>query len=126
MSSIPNGLGASERKCAHRRAFRIAIVDLTVAPGENGVAIREIREVAAVLVIPPRVFAPVQAPRRVLPLGFSREPISFPLPSGQRLAVFDCLQAVDVDDRMTIASAGRALAALGGIEPARDSALVTR
>ena len=37
----------SKRKRPDRRTFRITIVDLTIAPGENGVPIGKIRQIAA-------------------------------------------------------------------------------
>ena len=37
----------AERERAHRRTFRMTVIDFAVAPGENGVAVGEVSEIAA-------------------------------------------------------------------------------
>src|SRR5438270_11598820 len=72
------GAGA-EWKCTDRRTFRIAVINLPIAPGKYGVAISEIGQVAAALVIPPWKFAVVVAFGSVLPFRFGRQSILAPL-----------------------------------------------
>src|SRR5436853_155277 len=55
----------AEWESPHRRTFLIPVIDLAIAPGKNRIAVGEIRQVAAMFVISPRVTAPIRAARRV-------------------------------------------------------------
>src|SRR4029077_16369024 len=77
-----------ERKYADWRTFRITIVDLTIAPGKNGVAISEIGEIAAAVVISPWKFAFVVSFGGVFPFRFGREAIFPALACAQPLTKF--------------------------------------
>ena len=65
----------SERKCADGRTFGIAIVDIAITPGKNSVAIGEISEIAAAVIISPWKFAAVVAFGSVFPFRFCQQPI---------------------------------------------------
>ncbi len=67
----PKRTGA-KGKSADGRAFRIAVVDLAVAPGEDGIAVGEIRQVAPMFVIAPGISPSVGSTRGIFPFGFGR------------------------------------------------------
>src|SRR5262249_2574517 len=65
----------TERKRADRRAFRITVIDLRIAPGENGVLVGEIREIATAIMISPRVFALIVAFGGAFPFRLGRDAV---------------------------------------------------
>src|SRR5207302_4723501 len=65
----------AERKRANGRTFGITIVDLAVAPGENGILVGEVREIAAAVVISPRIFALIVSFSGIFPFRFGRQPV---------------------------------------------------
>src|SRR5207302_5229345 len=65
----------AERKRADRRTFGITIVDLAIAPRENGILVGEVREVAAAVVISPRIFALIVSFSGIFPFRFGRQPV---------------------------------------------------
>src|SRR6202040_406048 len=68
----------TERKCADRRTFRITVGDVAAGPGKNGVAVGEVSEIAAAVIISPRKFAPIISFGGVLPFCFGRQTIFSP------------------------------------------------
>src|SRR5262249_48367115 len=62
----------AEREDAHGRTFRVAAINLVIAPGEYGVAISKVREVAAAVIISPRIFPIIVSFGGVLPFCFGR------------------------------------------------------
>ena len=60
-------------------------------------------------VVAPRKFPAISPARRIFPLGFCRQPVLFPFPRREGLAIFDRLQAADVNDRVPVAGAKRVL-----------------
>src|SRR5436853_3621682 len=70
----------AEWKRADRRAFRIPVVDVAIAPGEDGVPVGEIREVATMFVVAPRIAPAIGAASGVFPFRFCRQAVFLPLP----------------------------------------------
>ena len=84
MSSIPNGL-APNGNAPTGELSAIAVVDFTIAPGEDGVFVREISPGRRDLRVPPRILSAVIAARGIFPFRFRGQPIFFALTS--RLAI---------------------------------------
>src|SRR6266404_1608051 len=106
----------AEWKGADRRAFRITVIDIAIAPGEDGVFVREVGEIAAALIISPRKFALIVSFGGVLPFRFGRQSILAAFVSTQPLTEFHGVEITDVNDRVTIARAGGALRLVCPIE----------
>src|SRR5450432_183775 len=106
----------ANREGTDRRTLRKTIIDLAIAPGENGVAIGEIRQVAAPFLIAPRIFAPIAAARRVFPFRLGRQSITPPLARAEPLAKLNRVAAAHVNDRVPLVRAGCALAGVARIK----------
>ena len=105
---------SAERKCAHRRTFRISVVDIAITPGKDRVSVGKIGQIAAPIVISPRIFPAIGAARGVFPFRFGRQTVFPPFARAEPLAKFNRVQTADVNDRMTVARAGGAFARMAG------------
>src|ERR1700719_2655947 len=106
----------AERKRTDRRTLRVTAIDFMIAPGENGVFIREVCEVAAVLLVSPGEPSAVIAFRGVFPFGFGRQSILATFAGAQPIAELDRVQAADVDDWVFFARSSSVLAGVTTIE----------
>src|SRR5260370_35805331 len=111
----PKWTGA-KRECTDRRTFRITVIDFAVAPGENGVAIGKIREVASAVIISPREFALVISFGRVLPFRFGGQTIFSALARAQPLAKSHGIEITHVNYGMAIPRARSAFGLVRAIE----------
>src|SRR5438445_399670 len=91
----------AERKRADRRTFRIAVVDFAIAPGKDGVAVREVREVAATVIISPRELSIINPFGGVFPFRFSRQAIFAPFAGAKPLTELPGIEITDVNDRVS-------------------------
>src|SRR5438105_11582107 len=105
-----------KRKCADGRAFRVAIVDVAIAPGKNGVAIGEIGEIAAAVIVSPWKFSIVDSFGGVFPFRFRRQTIFAAFACAQPLTKFHGIEIADVNDWMAIARPGCALGPVRAIK----------
>src|SRR5882724_5253120 len=106
----------AKRERTHRRTFRITIIDFAIAPGENGVAIGKIGEVAAAVIIPPREFAMVFSFGRVLPFRFGGQTIFSTFARALPLKQKTAYEITHVDDGMAVPRAGSPLGLVRTIE----------
>src|SRR5438132_11222608 len=78
----------AKRERADRRTFRITVIDFAIPPGKNGLAVGNIREIAAAVIISPREFALVMSFGRVLPFRLRGQTKFHAVARAQPLAPF--------------------------------------
>src|SRR5207253_7465102 len=94
----------------NRRTLRVTIVDLPIAPGEGGIFVGEIGEIAALIEIAPGISASIAPLGGVFPFRFRRQPIFSALTGAKPLAKLHRVQTADINNGMTIPGCRRAFA----------------